>query len=129
MGVEFDTVQDPGGFVVLILNADRSLPSATEEQVVKWMRTWQGQHLIPGVAISGCFIPDRKNPDRAIEADLVMSSVFGAPDVAVGLTISPEGVSNLVPLRLCPVCIPLGSGDAGVAEQPRDLVDRDPMLQ
>ncbi|MGY5210074.1 nuclease-related domain-containing protein [Nocardia gipuzkoensis] len=55
-----------------VINADRDKIAPTEKQVIGWLQKWTDGFHIPGIAISGCYVPDRKKPDDGQEADLVV---------------------------------------------------------
>ncbi|WP_067840079.1 nuclease-related domain-containing protein [Nocardia lijiangensis] len=56
---------------MLVINERTAIPRS-EQRVLEWMRTWTGQYVIVGLAISGCYIPERDRKGRAQEADLVV---------------------------------------------------------
>lgn len=43
---------------MLVVN-ERAAVTRSEQCVLDWMRTWTGQYVIVGLAISGCYLPDR----------------------------------------------------------------------
>ncbi|MGV9336525.1 nuclease-related domain-containing protein [Nocardia sp. NPDC003726] len=55
-----------------VINADREGIAPTEKQVIGWLQKWNDGFHIPGIAISGCYVPDRKKPGHGQEADLVV---------------------------------------------------------
>ncbi|MEV6389023.1 nuclease-related domain-containing protein [Nocardia xishanensis] len=85
---------------MLVINERTAMPRS-EQRVLEWMRTWTGQYVIVGLAISGCYIPERDHSGRAQEADLlvitpravVVLEVKGmAPDASAGtLTVQANG--------------------------------------
>ncbi|WP_435591965.1 NERD domain-containing protein [Nocardia sp. bgisy118] len=85
---------------MLVINERTAIPRS-EQRVLEWMRTWTGQYVIVGLAISGCYIPERDHKGRAQEADLVVITpravvvleVKGmAPDANAGtLTVQANG--------------------------------------
>ncbi|MEV0031079.1 NERD domain-containing protein [Nocardia sp. NPDC050793] len=85
---------------MLVINERTAIPRS-EQRVLEWMRTWTGQYVIVGLAISGCYIPERDRKGRAQEADLVVITpravvvleVKGmAPDASAGtLTVQANG--------------------------------------
>ncbi|MGW4739173.1 NERD domain-containing protein [Nocardia xishanensis] len=85
---------------MLVINERTAIPRS-EQRVLEWMRTWTGQYVIVGLAISGCYIPERDHRGRAQEADLlvitpravVVLEVKGmAPDASAGtLTVQANG--------------------------------------
>lgn len=79
---------------MLVLNGDRHSIPSTEKSVLGWMRTWNGQRKIGGIAISGCFVPDRR-PGRtrdATEIDLLVLTPQACVVIEVkGLTTAVGG--------------------------------------
>ncbi|WP_280248116.1 NERD domain-containing protein [Nocardia abscessus] len=56
---------------MLVIN-ERTTAPRSEQRVLNWMRTWTGQYVIVGLAISGCYLPERDREDETQEADLVV---------------------------------------------------------
>ena len=91
---------------MLVIN-ERAVMPRSEQRVLDWMRTWTGQYVIVGLAISGCRVPDREGDAR--EADLVVITpravlvieVEGTvPDATTGvLSVRPDGRWRLSGLR------------------------------
>jgi len=73
---------------MLVVNGDRSGIPPTERIVLDWLRTWNGAYTIGGVAISGCYLPDRRRGRRATEADLVVITPHACVVIEVKGTIS-----------------------------------------
>ncbi|MFE7740905.1 nuclease-related domain-containing protein [Nocardia sp. NPDC057455] len=57
---------------MLVSNAGRTGIPPTERMVVEWMQSWNDGYKITGIAISGCYVPDRSNSGDGQEADLVV---------------------------------------------------------
>lgn len=77
---------------MLVLNA-RTEISGSEQRVIDWMRTWTGEYAFSGVAISGCYIPDRRG--RSQEADLVIITPQTTAVIEVKGTV-PEAMSGVL---------------------------------
>lgn len=79
---------------MLVINGDRSRIPATEKTVLHWLRSWHGEHMIAGVAISGCYIGDhrRRHTRNATEADLVVITPHACVAIEVkGITAPISG--------------------------------------
>jgi len=85
---------------MLIVN-ERAAATRSEQCVLDWMRTWTGQYVIVGLAISGCCLPDRNREGKVREAGLVVITPRAvvvieaegtAPEVATGvLSVQADG--------------------------------------
>ncbi|WP_433193546.1 hypothetical protein ACQP1G_32880 [Nocardia sp. CA-107356] len=97
---------------MLIVN-ERAAATRSERCVLDWMRTWTGQYVIVGLAISGCQLPDRNPGEQAREAGLVVITPRAvvvieaegtAPEVATGvLSVQADGRSRLLGFEGGPV--------------------------
>ncbi|MET7770797.1 nuclease-related domain-containing protein [Nocardia sp. NPDC005366] len=57
---------------MLVINAERTGIPPTEQRIIGWLRTWTDEYKVAGIAISGCYVPERNNPRTAQETDLVV---------------------------------------------------------
>lgn len=83
---------------MLVIDERTAIPGA-EHRVLEWIRTWTGQYVIVGLAISGCPLVDRD--EGALEADLVvitpravvvLETVDMVPEASSGtLTVEADG--------------------------------------
>ncbi|WP_028477251.1 nuclease-related domain-containing protein [Nocardia sp. CNY236] len=79
---------------MLVIN-ERTMMSRSERRVLDWMRTWTGPHALVGLAISGCYLPDRNGRREAQEADLVVITPTSAVVVEVK-GIAPAATSGVL---------------------------------
>ncbi|MGQ4616336.1 NERD domain-containing protein [Nocardia sp. R7R-8] len=82
---------------MLVIN-ERTTAPRSEQRVLGWMRTWTGQYVIVGLAISGCYLPDRERNDETQEADLVVITPRAAVVVEVKGTV-PEATSGVLSVQ------------------------------
>ncbi|MBF6466390.1 NERD domain-containing protein [Nocardia beijingensis] len=82
---------------MLVIN-ERTTAPRSEQRVLDWMRTWNGQYVIVGLAISGCYLPDRERKDETQEADLVVITPRAAVVVEVKGTV-PEAASGVLSVQ------------------------------
>ncbi|BDT96072.1 hypothetical protein IFM12275_60480 [Nocardia sputorum] len=82
---------------MLVIN-ERTTAPRSEQRVLDWMRTWTGQYVIVGLAISGCYLPDRERTDETQEADLVVITPRAAVVVEVKGTV-PEATSGVLSVQ------------------------------
>ncbi|MER7451583.1 NERD domain-containing protein [Nocardia beijingensis] len=82
---------------MLVIN-ERTTAPRSEQRVLDWMRTWTGQYVIVGLAISGCYLPDRERKDETQEADLVVITPRAAVVVEVKGTV-PEATSGVLSVQ------------------------------
>ncbi|MFF0494478.1 NERD domain-containing protein [Nocardia sp. NPDC004068] len=66
--------------------------------VLDWLRGWNGTYKIVGVAVSGCYVPDRRGGTRADETDLVVITPEACVVVEVkGITAPVGGILDCPP--------------------------------
>ncbi|MGQ4601047.1 NERD domain-containing protein [Nocardia sp. R6R-6] len=82
---------------MLVIN-ERTTAPRSEQRVLNWMRGWTGQYVIVGLAISGCYLPDREREDETQEADLVVITPRAAIVVEVKGTVA-EALSGILTVR------------------------------
>ncbi|WP_039800492.1 NERD domain-containing protein [Nocardia araoensis] len=82
---------------MLVIN-ERTTAPRSEQRVLDWMRTWTGQYVIVGLAISGCYLPDRERKDETQEADLVVITPRAAVVIEVKGTV-PEATSGVLSVQ------------------------------
>ncbi|MBF6208409.1 NERD domain-containing protein [Streptomyces gardneri] len=82
---------------MLVIN-ERTTAPRSEQRVLDWMRTWTGQYVIVGLAISGCYLPDRERKDETQEADLVVITPRAAIVVEVKGAV-PEATSGVLSVQ------------------------------
>ncbi|MGW5378631.1 NERD domain-containing protein [Nocardia sp. NPDC003999] len=82
---------------MLVIN-ERTTAPRSEQRVLDWMRSWTGQYVIVGLAISGCYLPDRERKDETQEADLVVITPRAAVVVEVKGTV-PEATSGVLSVQ------------------------------
>ncbi|WP_159847103.1 NERD domain-containing protein [Nocardia sp. CY41] len=82
---------------MLVIN-ERTTAPRSEQRVLDWMRAWTGQYVIVGLAISGCYLPDRERKDETQEADLVVITPRAAVVVEVKGTV-PEATSGVLSVQ------------------------------
>ncbi|MFE7745785.1 NERD domain-containing protein [Nocardia sp. NPDC057455] len=82
---------------MLVIN-ERTTAPRSEQRVLDWMRSWTGQYVIVGLAISGCYLPDRERRDETQEADLVVITPRAAVVVEVKGTV-PEATSGVLSVQ------------------------------
>ncbi|MGW5724929.1 NERD domain-containing protein [Nocardia beijingensis] len=82
---------------MLVIN-ERTTAPRSEQRVLDWMRTWTGQYVIVGLAISGCYLPDRERKEETQEADLVVITPRAAVVVEVKGTV-PEATSGVLSVQ------------------------------
>ncbi|MEV6276864.1 NERD domain-containing protein [Nocardia sp. NPDC051832] len=70
-----------GAHPMLVINGNRPTMPYSEQRAVTWLQSWTGTYQIPGIAVSGCYIPDRRG--RNIEADLVVITPEAAATIEV----------------------------------------------
>ncbi|MFX0579107.1 hypothetical protein [Nocardia nepalensis] len=109
---------------MLVVN-ERAAATRSEQCVLDWMRTWTGQYVIVGLAISGCHLPDRNGAGQAREASLVVITPRAvvvieaeetAPEAATGvLSVQADGRSRLLGFEGDPVHI--RDGDSSSLDQ------------
>ncbi|TQM25884.1 NERD domain-containing protein [Nocardia bhagyanarayanae] len=85
---------------MLVIDERTAMPK-TEQRVLEWIRTWTGQYVIVGLAVSGCPLPEGDHDDGALEADLVvitpravvvLETVELVPEASAGtLTVEADG--------------------------------------
>ncbi|MEU1548253.1 hypothetical protein [Nocardia sp. NPDC005745] len=80
---------------MLVIN-ERTTAPRSEQRVLGWMRSWTGQYVIVGLAISGCYLPDRKGEAR--EADLVVITPRAAVVIDVQDTV-PEATAGVLSVQ------------------------------
>ncbi|WP_433598670.1 hypothetical protein ACQPXH_23540 [Nocardia sp. CA-135953] len=83
---------------MLVVN-ERAAVTRSEQCVLDWMRTWTGQYVIVGLAISGCPRPDRNSEETVREAGLVVFTpramvVIEAEEVAAEVTTGVSGPAD-----------------------------------
>ncbi|WP_067891690.1 nuclease-related domain-containing protein [Nocardia vaccinii] len=80
---------------MLVLNGDRGGIPSTEKIILDWLRAWNGADMVGGVAISGCYLTDRRHGRRATETDLVVITPHTCVVVEVkGITLPVGGVMS-----------------------------------
>ncbi|MEU7768579.1 NERD domain-containing protein [Nocardia sp. NPDC049190] len=72
----------------MLVISERTTAPRSEQRVLGWMRSWTGQYVIVGVAISGCFLSDRFGEGEVREADLVVITPRAAVVVEVHGTVA-----------------------------------------
>ncbi|WP_327109923.1 NERD domain-containing protein [Nocardia sp. NBC_01730] len=82
---------------MLVIN-ERTAAPRSEQRVLDWMRTWTGQYVIVGLAISGCYLPDHNGEGEAREADLVVITPRAAVVVGVKGT-APEAMTGVLSVQ------------------------------
>ncbi|MEU4345089.1 NERD domain-containing protein [Nocardia sp. NPDC023852] len=82
---------------MLVINEHTKAPRP-EQRVLDWMRTWTGQYVIVGLAISGCYLPDRNGKTAAQETDLVVITPRAAVVVEVKGT-APEAMTGVLSVQ------------------------------
>ncbi|MFF7940208.1 NERD domain-containing protein [Nocardia gamkensis] len=82
---------------MLVIN-ERTTAPRSEQRVLDWMRSWTGQYVIVGLAISGCYLPNRERKDETQEADLVVITPRAAVVVEVKGTV-PEATSGVLSVQ------------------------------
>ncbi|WP_054813277.1 nuclease-related domain-containing protein [Nocardia arizonensis] len=83
---------------MLVINERAAMPRS-EQRVLDWMRTWKGQYIIVGLAISGCHVPrrHRKGGDTQ-EADLVLITPRAVVVIEVKGTV-PDATSGVLSVQ------------------------------
>ncbi|WP_433521981.1 hypothetical protein ACQPZ2_32850 [Nocardia pseudovaccinii] len=96
---------------MLVVN-ERAAVTRSEQCVLDWMRTWTGQYVIVGLAISGWHRPDRNSGETVREAGLVVFTPRAmivieaeetAAEVATGVSGPTDGRSRLLEFQGDPV--------------------------
>ncbi|WP_157124914.1 hypothetical protein [Nocardia pseudovaccinii] len=96
---------------MLVVN-ERAAVTRSEQCVLDWMRTWTGQYVIVGLAISGWHRPDRDSEETVREAGLVVftpramvviEAEEAAAEVATGVSGQADGRSRLLQFQGDPV--------------------------
>ncbi|MEV0342203.1 NERD domain-containing protein [Nocardia sp. NPDC050713] len=97
---------------MLVIDERTTMPG-TEQRVLEWVRTWTGQYVIVGLAISGCPLPQGDPEGGALEADLVvitpravvvLETVDMVPEASSGtLTVEADGRWRLSGLEGDPI--------------------------
>ncbi|MGV9674953.1 NERD domain-containing protein [Nocardia sp. NPDC003482] len=83
---------------MLVVNGERRGIPPTERMVLDWLRGWNGTYKIVGVAVSGCYVPDRRGGTRADETDLVVITPEACVVVEVkGITAPVGGILDCPP--------------------------------
>jgi hypothetical protein len=82
---------------MLVIN-ERTTAPRSEQRVLSWMRTWTGQYVIVGLAISGCYLPDRDHKGEARESDLVVITPRAAVVIDVQDTV-PEATAGVLSVQ------------------------------
>ncbi|WP_174185025.1 NERD domain-containing protein [Nocardia barduliensis] len=82
---------------MLVIN-ERTTAPRSEQRVLGWMRNWTGQYVIVGLAISGCYLPDRERKGEAREADLVVITPRAAVVIEVRDTV-PEATAGVLSVQ------------------------------
>ncbi|MFI7669043.1 hypothetical protein [Nocardia sp. NPDC049526] len=89
---------------MLVVN-ERAAVTRSEQCVLDWMRTWTGQYVIVGLAISGWHRPDRNCEGTVLEAGLVVFTPRAmvvieaeetAAEVATGVSGQADGRSRVL---------------------------------
>ncbi|MEV0706480.1 nuclease-related domain-containing protein [Nocardia aurea] len=82
---------------MLVINERAALPRS-EQRVLDWMRTWTGQYIIVGLAISGCCVPERHREGDTREADLVVITPRAVVVIEVKGTV-PDATSGVLSVQ------------------------------
>ncbi|WP_330228717.1 NERD domain-containing protein [Nocardia sp. NBC_00508] len=82
---------------MLVIN-ERTTATRSERRVLGWLRSWTGQYVIVGVAISGCYLPDRKGDGEAQGADLVVITPRAAVVIEAKGTV-PEAMTGVLSVQ------------------------------
>ncbi|MEU2035716.1 nuclease-related domain-containing protein [Nocardia amamiensis] len=82
---------------MLVIN-ERTTAPRSEQRVLDWMRSWTGQYVIVGLAISGCYLPVRYRTGEAQEADLVVITPRAAVVIEVKGTV-PEAMTGVLSVQ------------------------------
>ncbi|WP_406265365.1 NERD domain-containing protein [Nocardia sp. NBC_00881] len=82
---------------MLVIN-ERTTTPRSEQRVLDWMRTWTGQYVIVGLAISGCYLPDHNGKGEAQKADLVVITPRAVVVVEVKGT-TPEAMTGVLSVQ------------------------------
>ncbi|MGY2019530.1 NERD domain-containing protein [Nocardia gipuzkoensis] len=82
---------------MLVIN-ERTTAPQSEQRVLNWMRTWTGQYVIVGLAISGCYLPERDRKDETQEADLVVITPRAAVVIEVKGAV-PEATTGVLSVQ------------------------------
>ncbi|WP_249644844.1 nuclease-related domain-containing protein [Nocardia sputi] len=82
---------------MLVIN-ERTTAPRSEQRVLHWMRNWTGQYVIVGLAISGCYLPDRDRKGETQEADLVVITPRAAVVIEVRDTV-PEATTGVLSVQ------------------------------
>ncbi|WP_067464028.1 nuclease-related domain-containing protein [Nocardia amamiensis] len=82
---------------MLVIN-ERTTAPRSEQRVLDWLRSWTGQYVIVGLAISGCYVPDRNRKGEAQEADLVVITPRAA--VVIEVKVHRAGSHDRRPLAI-----------------------------
>ncbi|WP_280303611.1 NERD domain-containing protein [Nocardia abscessus] len=82
---------------MLVIN-ERTTAPQSEQRVLNWMRTWTGQYVIVGLAISGCYLPERDREDETQEADLVVITPRAAIVIEVKGAV-PEATTGVLSVQ------------------------------
>lgn len=82
---------------MLVINERAALPRS-EQRVLDWMRTWTGQYIIVGLAISGCHVPERHREGDTQEADLVVITPRAVVVIEVKGTV-PDATSGVLSVQ------------------------------
>ncbi|MET7770259.1 NERD domain-containing protein [Nocardia sp. NPDC005366] len=82
---------------MLVINERAALPRS-EQRVLDWMRTWTGQYIIVGLAISGCYVPERHREGDTQEADLVVITPRAVVVIEVKGTV-PDATSGVLSVQ------------------------------
>ncbi|WP_067464022.1 NERD domain-containing protein [Nocardia amamiensis] len=82
---------------MLVIN-ERTTAPRSEQRVLGWLRSWTGQYVIVGLAISGCYLPTRNRADEAQGADLVVITPRAAVVIEVKGTV-PEAMTGVLSVQ------------------------------
>ncbi|MBF6299426.1 NERD domain-containing protein [Nocardia amamiensis] len=82
---------------MLVIN-ERTTAPRSEQRVLDWMRSWTGQYVIVGLAISGCYLPIRCRTGEAQEADLVVITPRAAVVIEVKGTV-PDAMTGVLSVQ------------------------------
>ncbi len=82
---------------MLVINERAAVPRS-EQRVLDWMRTWKGQYIIVGLAISGCHVPRRHGETDPGGAELVVITPRAVVVVEVRDTV-PDATSGVLSVR------------------------------
>ncbi|MEU7628376.1 hypothetical protein AB0C34_00125 [Nocardia sp. NPDC049220] len=82
----------------MLVISERTTAPRSGQRVLGWMRSWTGQYVIVGVAISGCSLPDRIGEGELREADLVVITPRAAVVVDAQGTV-PEATAGVLSVQ------------------------------